>query len=112
MAILGFVSSYIYADKPISFVTSTFDITDSFALFGLEAIRFIGAAAVALLVGSILVKMGAVNKQMAHDTWISPIADFFKRYGVKLALVLLLLIGFTVFQILFLGLFPMYFIKI
>ena len=94
LAILGFVSSYIYAGKPISFVTSTFAITDSFALFGLEAIRFIGAAAVALLVGSILVKMGAVNKQMAHDTWISPIADFFKRYGVKLALVLLLLIGF------------------
>jgi PAT family beta-lactamase induction signal transducer AmpG len=38
--------------------------------------------------------MGAVNKQMAFETWVNPIADFFKRYGVKLALVLLLLIGF------------------
>ena len=45
--------------------------------------------------GTILVKLGAVNKQMAFETWVHPVADFFKRYGVKLALVLLLLIGFT-----------------
>lgn len=38
--------------------------------------------------------MGVVNQQMAKETWIAPILDFFKRYGVKLALVLLLLIGF------------------
>ena len=44
--------------------------------------------------GTILVKLGAVNKQMAFETWVHPVADFFKRYGVKLALVLLLLIGF------------------
>lgn len=31
---------------------------------------------------------------MAYETWVNPIADFFRRYGVKLALVLLLLIGF------------------
>ena len=31
---------------------------------------------------------------MAKETWIAPILDFFKRYGVKLALVLLFLIGF------------------
>ncbi len=38
--------------------------------------------------------MGAVNKQMAFETWVNPVADFFDRYGLKLALVLLLLIGF------------------
>jgi PAT family beta-lactamase induction signal transducer AmpG len=32
--------------------------------------------------------------QMALETWVAPLLDFFKRYGVKLALVLLLLIGF------------------
>ncbi len=69
-------------------------IKDSFALFCFEALRFIGSGAVAFLVGSSLVKMGAVNKQMAYETWVNPVADFFKRYGVKLALVLLLLIGF------------------
>ena len=56
--------------------------------------RFIGSGAIAFFAGYGLVQAGAVNKQMAYDTWVSPIADFFKRYGVKLALVLLLLIGF------------------
>ncbi|HCK29676.1 MAG TPA: MFS transporter, partial [Acinetobacter ursingii] len=41
-----------------------------------------------------LVHAGVVNKQMALETWVAPVLDFFKRYGVKLALVLLLLIGF------------------
>jgi MFS transporter, PAT family, beta-lactamase induction signal transducer AmpG len=94
IAILGFVGSYIYGDHVISWLKAVFKITDSMALFGLEALRFIASGACALLLGSILVKLGAVNKQMAYDTWVSPIADFFKRYGVKLALVLLLLIGF------------------
>ena len=31
---------------------------------------------------------------MAAETWVVPISDFFSRYGVKLALSLLLLIGF------------------
>jgi len=46
------------------------------------------------LVGLGLVKTGVVNQQMAKETWVAPILDFFKRYGIKLALVLLLLIGF------------------
>ncbi len=74
--------------------------------------RFIGSAVVAFGIGSVLVKSGAVNKQMAFETWVNPVADFFKRYGLKLALVLLLLIGFTVFPILSPASFPMCFIKI
>jgi len=93
-AVLGFVCSYIYGDNLVSIIKTSLGIKDSFALFGLEALRFIGSCAIALLLGSVLVKMGAVNKQMAYETWVNPIADFFRRYGVKLALVLLLLIGF------------------
>ncbi|ALH95573.1 AmpG family muropeptide MFS transporter [Acinetobacter equi] len=93
-AVLGFVCSYIYGDNLVSIIKTSLGIKDSFALFGLEALRFIGSGAIALLLGSVLVKMGAVNKQMAYETWVNPIADFFRRYGVKLALVLLLLIGF------------------
>ncbi|MFI7863793.1 MFS transporter, partial [Acinetobacter baumannii] len=52
------------------------------------------ATGVAILAGYLLVKIGVVNQQMAKETWIAPILDFFKRYGVKLALVLLFLIGF------------------
>ncbi|OTG73169.1 MFS transporter [Acinetobacter sp. ANC 4169] len=94
VAVIGFVMSYIFSGNLTESVKAQFEITDSLLLFCFEALRFIGSAAVAVLLGTLLVKMGAVNKHMAVETWINPIADFFKRYGVKLALVLLLLIGF------------------
>lgn len=94
VAVISFVLSYIFSGTLTEALKSQFEISDAFLLFCFEALRFIGSAAVAVLVGTLLVKMGAVNKQMAFETWVNPIADFFKRYGVKLALVLLLLIGF------------------
>lgn len=94
VAVISFVLSYIYSGQALDALKNQLSIQDSFLLFTLEAIRFIGSGAVALLVGTMLVKLGAVNKQMAFETWVHPVADFFKRYGLKLALVLLLLIGF------------------
>lgn len=94
VAVMCFVISYILSGTITESAKSQFEISDSLLLFCFEALRFIGSAVIAVLVGTLLVKMGAVNKQMAFETWIHPIADFFKRYGVKLALVLLLLIGF------------------
>ncbi|WOE32649.1 MULTISPECIES: AmpG family muropeptide MFS transporter [unclassified Acinetobacter] len=94
ITVLGFVGSYISADQLILYVKTTVEISDALTLFALEAVRFIGSGIVALCIGILLVKIGVVNKQMAYDTWVNPIADFFRRYGVKLALVLLLLIGF------------------
>ncbi|OTG83328.1 MFS transporter [Acinetobacter sp. ANC 5054] len=93
-AVITFVLSYIYSGAVVDALKSAWEITDSFLLFCMEAVRFIGSGAAALAVGTLLVKAGAVNKQMAFETWVNPIADFFKRYGMKLALVLLLLIGF------------------
>ncbi|XBD38952.1 MFS transporter [Acinetobacter thermotolerans] len=94
VSVISFVLSYVYSGNLVSMVTEQLAITDTFALFGLESLRFIGSGAVAFAVGSTLVKMGAVNREMAYETWVNPVADFFKRYGLKLALVLLLLIGF------------------
>ena len=94
VSVVSFVLSYVYSGKLTEMLIQLWSIKDSFALFCFEALRFIGSGAVAFMVGSSLVKMGAVNKQMAYETWVNPVADFFKRYGVKLALVLLLLIGF------------------
>ena len=94
VAVSSFVASYIFSGLLTSALVEQFTIQDSFLLFCVEAVRFIGSGAVAVLVAYALIQIGAVNKQMAHETWVNPIADFFKRYGVKLALVLLLLIGF------------------
>ena len=94
VAVVSFVASYIFSGSLTEALAKQFEIKDSFLLFALEAVRFVGSGAIAFFAGYGLVQAGAVNKQMAYDTWVSPIADFFKRYGVKLALVLLLLIGF------------------
>ncbi len=94
LSVLAFVLSYIYSGNIVNHAVEQFAITDTFALFCFEALRFIGSGVMAFAIGASLVKMGAVNKQMAYETWVNPIADFFKRYGLKLALVLLLLIGF------------------
>lgn len=64
------------------------------AVFGffLEIIHLALSLGVALVIGYGLVKAGLVQKQVAMETWIEPIADFFRRYGKK-ALLLLALIG-------------------
>ncbi|MCH7382605.1 MFS transporter [Acinetobacter dispersus] len=94
IAVATFVCCYIYSGNVTDAIAKSAEIKDTAALFGLEALRFLTATATALLVGFGLVKTGVVNQQMAKETWVAPILDFFKRYGVKLALVLLLLIGF------------------
>ncbi|UUM26077.1 MFS transporter [Acinetobacter colistiniresistens] len=94
IAVVTFVLSYIYSGNVTDEIAKSAAIKDTATLFGLEALRFLTATTIALLAGFGLVKMGVVNQQMAKETWVAPILDFFKRYGVKLALVLLLLIGF------------------
>ncbi|RLZ10841.1 MFS transporter [Acinetobacter sp. 2JN-4] len=94
IAVATFVLTYIYSGQLTQALIQATAIKDTAALFGLEALRFLTATACALLIGFGLVKMSVVNQQMAKETWVAPILDFFKRYGVKLALVLLLLIGF------------------
>ncbi|HPQ97568.1 MAG TPA: MFS transporter, partial [Thiolinea sp.] len=61
--------------------------------FLLESLHFFTAIGMALLAGYGLVQAGLVNRDMARDTWIEPIRDFFRRYGLKTALLLLALIG-------------------
>lgn len=61
--------------------------------FLLETIHLGLAIALAAAVGWALVAVGLVDKQMAADTWIAPVLDFFRRYGLATALLLLGLIG-------------------
>jgi len=59
----------------------------------IEALRLALALTAAGAVGWILVRLGAVDRPMARETWILPVVDFFKRYGATTALLLLALIG-------------------
>ncbi len=61
--------------------------------FVLELLHFALALIAAGCTGWVLVKVGAVNRTLAQETWIAPAQDFFRRYGLNTALLLLALIG-------------------
>nr|WP_296898069.1 MFS transporter [Thiohalocapsa sp.] len=58
-----------------------------------EAVRLALAIGLAGLVGWGLVSLGAVDRAMAAETWVAPVLDFFRRYGLATALLLLALVG-------------------
>lgn len=61
--------------------------------FLLEALHLALALSAGAGVGWLLVAAGAVNRIMARETWVEPAVDFFRRYGLKTAMLLLALIG-------------------
>ncbi|MBK1649334.1 MFS transporter [Rhabdochromatium marinum] len=66
---------------------------DALLNFLIETLHFGLAILCALLVGWMLVRFGAVDRQMARATWVEPALDFFQRYGLRTALLLLALVG-------------------
>ena len=61
--------------------------------FIVATIRLAVAAAIAWFVAMGLVRAGVGNRQMITESYVDPVRDFFKRYGMGLALLLLALIG-------------------
>ncbi|EIC23951.1 AmpG family muropeptide MFS transporter [Thiorhodovibrio frisius] len=66
---------------------------DALLNFLLETLHFGLAVASALAVGWLLVRFGAVDRSIARATWVEPALDFFSRYGLRTALLLLALVG-------------------
>ena len=71
-----------------------FAVQDAFFSFLLQVVRFAASISFAVAVVYTLIATKLINKDIVVQTWLSPILDFFKRYGVKVALAILLLIGF------------------
>ncbi|UNU73179.1 MFS transporter [Moraxella nasovis] len=86
LSVIGFIVSYRMIG---SVLPSVEDVAVSFLL---GCVQFIGSILVMAGLGTILVKMGVVRSEVAKVTWLTPVADFFERYGKK-ALLLLALIG-------------------
>ncbi|MCI0654783.1 MAG: MFS transporter [Methylococcaceae bacterium] len=62
--------------------------------FFIEASRLSIAALVAVIIASISVRTGLVDRRMLSVCYLAPVTDFFGRYGLKLSFLLLALIGF------------------
>jgi PAT family beta-lactamase induction signal transducer AmpG len=58
-----------------------------------EALRMLLALGAAFVVGGVLVRSGAASANQARITWVDPVRDFFARYGVGTAALLLALVG-------------------
>lgn len=63
------------------------------AAFLVASTRLVSALAGAGLMGILAVKGGLTNREMVARTYVEPVTDFFSRYGIKVALLLLALIG-------------------
>ena len=56
-------------------------------------LRLFGAIAVAGVIGYLGMKGGVANRQMVSESYVEPVREFFRRYGMGLALLLLALVG-------------------
>ena len=63
------------------------------ASFIIETLRLFSAILIAGIVAKLVVLFGLVRQSMLNETYIEPVKDFFKRYGMTLAWLLLALIG-------------------
>ncbi len=59
----------------------------------ISTVRLALGAAMAGLAAFLMVKVGVGNRDMIVDSYVDPIRDFFKRYGMSVALLLLALVG-------------------
>ena len=90
VAVSAFVATFSYSSNWFA----TDDTVSPLTAFGYETMHLLTSLVMAILTGWIAVLAGIVNRQVARETWLDPIADFFRRYGWKTAVVLLCLIGF------------------
>lgn len=61
--------------------------------FLVETLRLATGVLIAWLISTFIIRMGMVNQHMLEHTYVAPVKDFFRRYGMKSALWLLALIG-------------------
>lgn len=69
-------------------------LNEHMAGFIVEAMRLLSAFVCALLAAMTAVKINIADRTMVRETYIDPVKDFFDRYGIKSAFLLLALIGF------------------
>jgi len=92
-----FVASFIMSADIMSSVKSYFgDILGykHVASFMVETLRLLLAIGFTFLVAKFVMTTRLVNKSMVSATYVQPFSEFFNRYPVKVALLILALVGF------------------
>lgn len=84
IAVMAFIGTYTLSGSHIKSIPLPALLQETLLL----AIAMTGA----IIMGWLAIRIHLAPKQIAIDTWITPISDFFKRYGHN-AILLLMLIG-------------------
>jgi len=97
ICVLGFILIFYFSSESVNttkkYLAEVFS-NKQIAGFIVELLRLSTAISVAGFLAFVQVKLGVVKRDMVLDTYVNPVLDFFKRYGLKLALLILALIGF------------------
>lgn len=95
-AVSGFILIFYHSSEPAAELNRTLAGVlgaEAGAGFLVETARLGAGVATAWLIATIMIRTGIVSREMMQDTYVAPLKDFFKRYGLKSALLLLLLVG-------------------
>jgi len=96
LAVTGFIAAFYTSAEIAQAAKSNLSAilaNPNLASFIVELSRLAFALAFAGLVAKLLVIAGIVKQQQVSQTYIAPVKDFFDRYGLSLALLLLALVG-------------------
>lgn len=97
ISVTGFVAVFYFSSENVKDIKAGLNdllANTHIAGFIIEFLRLVTAILVAIGLAVIQIKAGIVKKEMAIETYVNPILDFFKRYGISLAILILALIGF------------------
>ncbi len=95
-AVGGFVACFYFSGELAGLAKTSLGhifANQYLAGFIVECLRLAGAILVAWFLAISLIKVGLVDYPMLEQTYIMPVRDFFERYGLSLAWLLLALIG-------------------
>lgn len=96
MATAGFVASFYYSAAPVLVIKQHItEVLGDASLVGflIELGRLIFALMVAAVIAKLTTLLGVIHQDVVKNTYVEPVKDFFSRYGMALALLLLALIG-------------------
>lgn len=96
LAVIGFIISFVLTSEIASIwkeaLNSIFN-NHAISNFCIEFLRLVIGVIVAFLLTALSIKIKFIEQQVIEESYIAPVSDFFQRYGLKLALLLLALIG-------------------
>ena len=97
LAVIGFIAVFTLSSEIVSDAKKSLGEAfnnKNLASFIIETMRLAAGIFVAWVIAKALTGAKLVDGHMFEDAYVEPVRDFFRRYGIALALLLLALVGF------------------